>query len=190
MRAMAWRSPLSANFIKQTISSNDMQCEMCGKDSEKLKRGVVEGITMELCDVCMRYAKPAPKPVASNTQNRKFVKRSSPKVLEMESEEHIVDDYANIIKKKREQLQMPQKAFAKKLAEKESVIHTIETGRTEPPIPLARKIEKLLGIKLVEKETKDSTDKLSDYIKKSSPKGQRSEKMTLGDSITIRRRGR
>ena len=161
---------------------------MCGKNSEKLKRGVVEGITMELCDVCMRYAKPAPKPAASSPQDRKFVKRSSPKVLEMESQDHIVDDYASIIKKKREQLQMPQKAFAKKLAEKESVIHAIETARTEPPIPLARKIERLLGVKLVATETKDSSDKLSEYISKTSPKGQRSEKMTLGDMVKVRKR--
>lgn len=165
-----------------------MQCDMCGGESPKLSRGIVEGITMELCQNCMRYAKPAPKPVTSQKQN-KFVKRkSTSKVLEMESSEHIVDDYASIIKNKREKLQMPQKAFAIKLAEKESVIHSIESGKHEPPIALARRIEKLLGVKIIETETKDSSEKLSEFISKGSSKNQRSEKMTLGDMITIRKR--
>ena len=165
-----------------------MQCEMCGKNQDKLSKGLVESITMSLCSNCMRYAKPVPKSSISPMSSNKFVKKSSPKVLEMESSEHIVDNYADLIKKKREQMQLPQKAFALRLAEKESVIHSIETGRSEPSISLAKRIEKLLGIKLVQTEEKDSSDKLSEYIKKSSPKGQRSDKMTLGDMITIRKR--
>ncbi|MFP4656330.1 MAG: multiprotein bridging factor aMBF1 [Candidatus Woesearchaeota archaeon] len=165
-----------------------MQCEMCGKELEKLDKGIVEGITMDLCQNCMRYAKPAPKKPASSQGRNRFVKRQAPKVLEMESTERVVDDFAEIIKNKRESLQMPQKAFAKRLAEKESVVHSIETGKHEPPVSLAKRIERLLGVKLVVKEEKDSTEKLSDYVKKSTQKGQRSDKMTLGDMISIRKR--
>ncbi len=164
-----------------------MQCDMCGTGTDNPKKGDVEGIVMNLCSSCMRYAKPVkekPKKVINNN----LVKKKTPKLLEMESSEHIVDDFAERITKKRRELQMPQKAFAVKLAEKESVIHSIETGKHEPDLSLAKKIERLLGIKLIEKETKDSSEKLDEYVKKNS-KQSKSDKMTLGDMITIRKRG-
>ena len=79
---------------------------------------------------------------------------------------------------------MSQKAFAIKLAEKESVIHSIENGKHEPSILLAKKIEKLLGVKLVSEEFESDED----ILKKLSSPNKNSDKMTLGDSITIRRR--
>ena len=60
-----------------------------------------------------------------------------------------------------------------------TVINNIETGKFEPPIKLAEKLEKFLGIKLVNEVT------LEGY-KSASPSPASSEGMTLGDMIKVK----
>ena len=47
-------------------------------------------------------------------------------------------------------MHLKQEELARRLAEKESVIHHIESGNFVPSLALARKLEKCLGITLVE----------------------------------------
>ena len=96
-----------------------------------------------------------------------------------ESEEKIeilVENFAQIIKLKRESRGLSQRDFANKINEKESVIHKIETGNYEPVLPLARKLEKFLGVKLVEEYIEDSQK-----FKENKEQG-----FTLGDFINIK----
>jgi len=67
-----------------------------------------------------------------------------------EQQQFIVSDYAVRIKSAREKKGLPQKEFAMQLTLKESLLHKMESGHHEPDIALARKLEKLLGIQLVE----------------------------------------
>ena len=90
----------------------------------------------------------------------------------------ITPDYSELIKKKREKLGLKQEELAKKIAEKESIIHKIESGQFEPSVELARKLEKFLNIKLIEQheEVKVSLGK----------KGEGAA--TLGDVVVIRKK--
>ena len=90
-----------------------------------------------------------------------------------ESAELLVENYPDIIKKKRESMGLSQKDFANRINEKESIIHKIEIGAFEPQLSLARKLEKILGIKLVEEHLE----------KHETFKRKREEGFTLGDFI-------
>jgi putative transcription factor len=68
---------------------------------------------------------------------------------------------------------LSHKEFAARLNEKESIIHKLETGSFEPPIELARKLEKLLRISLVQE---DKDEKVA--VGKGTGGG-----MTIGDII-------
>jgi len=68
-----------------------------------------------------------------------------------EATEEIVEDYAKIIRAARERAGLPLSVVAERISEKESYIHAIEGGRLGPTLEVARKLEKELGIKLVEK---------------------------------------
>ena len=166
---------------------------MCGKEVDSLSKGLVEGVAMSLCSVCIKYGKLIPK-VQSPSKKASVpskLYRNKQVIKEMESQEHVVDDYSDVIRNTRQKVQMPQKALAVKLAEKESVIHSIETGRHEPSISLAKKIERLLNVKLVVEEVTSDDDELKDLISSSKSSGSsKSDSMTLGDAIVFRKRNK
>ncbi len=78
-----------------------------------------------------------------------FKSKSLPKLEEAETD-FLVEGFGQAIKRARDQRQWHQRELAQKLNEKESIISKIETGKFEPDAKLARKLEKLLGIKLIE----------------------------------------
>ena len=85
----------------------------------------------------------------------------------------IVSNYPEIIRGKREQLGLKQEEFAKKISEKVSIVHHLEIGKLEPSIELAKKLEKLLRIRLVE----------TIEVEKEEIKQEEGEVMTIGDLI-------
>ncbi|MBW2988150.1 multiprotein-bridging factor 1 family protein, partial [Candidatus Woesearchaeota archaeon] len=101
---------------------------------------------------------------------------------EPEKIETIVPDFAQIIRKKREQMGLKQEEFAKRINEKESLIHKIETGTFTPSIKLARKIERFLHVKLVQEEVVAARPV---GFKKTEASG-----LTLGDAIKIRKKSK
>ena len=55
----------------------------------------------------------------------------------------VVGDFATRVRKAREKLGLKQEDFAKKIKEKESIVHKLETGEFKPNLDLAKKLEKI-----------------------------------------------
>lgn len=150
-------------------------CEMCGNE-EQLYKTSIEGSELNVCKQCSKYGKvikkiQEPKKV-EKPKEKKTIQKEEPEITQI-----INPEFSQLIKKKRESLNLSQKEFAKKINEKESLIHNIESNRFEPNIKLAKKIEKFLKIKLIE-EYKEETQKLM--------KGK-SETLTIGDFIKVKK---
>lgn len=64
----------------------------------------------------------------------------------------IREGFSSIIKRTREKLGLTQEELGRKLGEKTSLISKLETGKLKPSIPLARKIEHILKVKIIEEE--------------------------------------
>ena len=122
-----------------------MPCEICGKE-EKLVKAMVEGIELEVCHSCGAFGTVSTQQAASRQ-----VRKSVVLPQELEEEENIVQDVAARMKQARESKGWTQAELAQKLNEKISVLRAIETGAHYPNILLARKIEHILHITLVEK---------------------------------------
>ena len=143
-----------------------MICEMCGRDNELIV-SLVEGTELNVCPNCARFGK--------------LIRKTKPEILkkeriiaaEKEIIEVIVPDYASKIRNKREGLGLKQKELAEKIAEKEALVHKLETGIVEPSIKIAKKLEKFLKIKLVEEQEQTAESFIS-------PKR---EGYTLGDFL-------
>jgi putative transcription factor len=144
-----------------------MQCEICGKEA-KLVSAIIEDVKMNVCSECASFGKVLRQPVEPTE-----IKAGKTKKPEEEKVEIIVPDFARKIRKAREKLGLEQEKFGQKLGIKESIIHKIETGDFKPSIEMARKMEKILNIKLVMEYSEE---------KKTYAAGE-SEGFTIGDLI-------
>jgi len=149
-----------------------MHCELCGKDAE-LFTAVVEGTQLKVCAPCGRFGKVIRRAEQPALAAKKPMRAESAMV------EHIVSDYSQRIKAAREKLSLSQEDFAKHITQKESLVHKMETGHFEPPIDLARKLEKLLRITLV--EVRDASPA---YVREKETK---TEGLTIGDILKLKR---
>ncbi|MCS7143330.1 MAG: multiprotein-bridging factor 1 family protein [Aigarchaeota archaeon] len=62
----------------------------------------------------------------------------------------IVDEYGSRIREARERLGLTREELASRIQEKASYVKKIENGEAKPSVSLARKIERVLKIKLLE----------------------------------------
>ena len=155
-----------------------INCDLCGKVDEQLNRTLIEGVELSVCGACSKFGKIlAPVKRYSPKEQHKMIQRAQPQAQKEEKIEILVENYADLIKKRRESVGLSQKDFAMKLNEKESMIHHIETGAFEPTLEMARKLERILGIKLVEEH--EETHQMQ--------KIKREEGFTLGDFIKIKK---
>jgi putative transcription factor len=145
---------------------------MCGKQAE-LFTAVVEGTQMMVCANCGSFGKVLRKVQPPAASKPAFIRREPVQV------EQVVSDYAQRIKAAREKRGMTQEDFAKLVTVKESLIHKMETGQFEPPIDIARKMEKALHITLVEVREESAAAP--------APKGEKSEGLTIGDIMNLKR---
>ena len=153
-----------------------MKCEICG-NKEAENNVIVEGTRMQLCIACSKMGKSVGRIRSQQQQARRPVEKYVPEQKE-DPVEMLVANYGSLIKAAREKLGYKQEDFAKLLHEKESNLHAIETGHREPRIDLARKMEKILSIKLVEQYEEKA---------KASAKGH-DEPMTIGHMIQFKTR--
>ena len=144
-----------------------MVCELCGKEAP-LITAIVEGSQMEVCVPCGKFGKIIRKPSQAAAQKTRTATK--------EIVETVTSDYAAKVHQARETSGMTQAEFAKALNEKESVIQKLENGAFHPPLAMARKLEKLLKITLVQVEEDEQVETAK---KESAP-------LTIGDLINLK----
>ena len=145
-----------------------MACEICGLDG-KMFKAIVEDAELKVCQGCSKFGKVVGQ---INEPQQKMQKM----IAEPEKTYILVDNFPETIRKKRESLNLTQEEFAKKISEKESLVHKIESGSLEPSLQLAKKIERFLSIRLIEEYEEKPEKKKSIKL----------EGFTLGDFIKIK----
>jgi len=140
----------------------------------------VDGVEMVLCASCyMKLLRSGrAKPLKRREPPRRVAQRI-PKARSLSIAEYeIVDDYYDRIRTAREERGLSTKELAMKLRISESLLRKIEQGKIKPSIDLAKRMEKLLGIKL-----------LVPTEEPEGPVGSEGEENypTLGDIVVVRR---
>ncbi|MBR9690661.1 TIGR00270 family protein [Candidatus Woesearchaeota archaeon] len=157
-----------------------MQCDMCGAQSQ-LFRAEVEGVELNVCQSCSKFGNVIEKAKSKEekkVEEEKLTKRIVQlKKQKEESPERVVADYGKIIRGKRESMGLKQEDFARKLSEKVSVIQKMEIGAFKPSISLVRKLEKILGVALVEKP------KVDENKQETVEHDLESKEFTIGDFV-------
>ncbi|HLC52107.1 MAG TPA: multiprotein-bridging factor 1 family protein [Candidatus Nanoarchaeia archaeon] len=145
-----------------------VECEMCGSPS--ILKAKVEGVGLNVCKSCSKYGEieiSYHPPLSKN-----YLKEEEPPMK-------LIDSFSKVLIKIRQNLGLTQEEFAKSLNERESIIAKWEKGNITPDLRTVRKLEKIIGTKLLEKDKTDSEINNS---------GSSSDELTLGDFIRVRKR--
>jgi len=145
-------------------------CEICGRKGVKAIV-LVEGARLTACGGCARGKKilyfleerEAPGGPVEVPRKR------------TEETEEIADDYAERIKKARQKMGLSTAVVAERINEMESYLDRIERGKITPTFAVAKKLEKELNIKLIEK--------VQPSIAPSAGGSKRFSEPTLGDML-------
>ena len=144
-----------------------MECTICGKETGKLNKAMVEGSLVEVCDKCVKFGELLSKPASYKTIVRKIELK--------EPEEEIISDYGKLVAKARWGKGLTREEFAKRISEKESTIRRIEDEQMEPDEKLIKKIENFLSIQLTQH-----------YKEEGRLKGKKKKsELTLGDIVEL-----
>ncbi len=141
-----------------------MNCELCGRVIDHYHEVIIDGVTMKVCSECAKYGtevkrKQVPvqrEQVQPAVQRKNFITiPSTPPRRRLtaspdDSDEPIVD-FGKEIKRRREEMGLSQEELANKLQEKKNLIAKLEREEIKPDKQTARKIEKFMGIKILEK---------------------------------------
>jgi putative transcription factor len=166
-----------------------MQCEMCGetiRGTPKLVR--VEGAELQVCMKCEKFGTEvqqtkrrdvARPPAAPPRQGQPAVaipaeRRKRDLFDYMEGE--IVDDYAARIRKARMEKGLTTKDLAMQIKEREHLIKKIENNELMPEEDVRKKLEKVLGIRLIDAPVTEAEKRVPGKL---AP--------TLGDLTIIRK---
>lgn len=147
-----------------------MQCEMCGRDSV-LVEAIIEGSLLSVCRNCASFGNVVRLPTKGEVIKTR--------IDDKDDEELIVEDYNLRVKKARESKKLTQEDLAKYVAEKESVIHRVESGQFEPTLELAKKLEQFLRIKLIKNYKREEKKENKNINLKNSS-------LTIGDVLKIK----
>src|SRR3989338_4102215 len=117
------------------------ECETCGKNVEQLLRAVIEGSHVYVCNICSKHAETVEevRPIQRTMHVKQKITISEPSIN---------PEFSYIIKNAREKAGFTRKQVAEKIKERELVIERIERGNI-PEEKVARKLEKILGIKIL-----------------------------------------
>jgi len=148
------------------------RCDMCGTETN-LVVATIEGTEMNVCNECGKFGKVIRR-IQEPRQAPSPIMKKQP---EEEKVERVVGGYGKQIKESREKKGLTQEEFAKKINEKVSLIHKIESEHQVPSISLAQKIGKFLGIVLIEQEKPQE----GNFSKSTS------DALTIGDLIKLKK---
>jgi putative transcription factor len=167
-----------------------MQCEMCGETIRGIAKLVrVEGAELQVCGRCEKFGTAVQQPKrtdvrlpAAGTGTAKRPATPPPATAYRKRdmfdymEGEIVDDYSERIRHAREAKGLSQKDLALQMMERELLVKKIEKGELVPEDAVRKKLEKALGIRLLESVAPDSEKKAKDVL---AP--------TLGDVTIIKK---
>lgn len=145
-------------------------CEVCGKP-EVFGVVEIEGAKLSVCRACAYGKKIIYYLEEENTGENARQSAAKQKPIEVED---IVEGYGKLIREAREKIGLPIAVLAEKIKENRRYMERIEREEVKPTLATAKKIEKELGIKLIEKSVE---------VAPSVGQKKKSAEPTLGDLL-------
>lgn len=161
------------------MGEEEIYCEMCGSLIRgKPFKALVDGTEMILCANCynklMKSGRALPAPERKIEQKKA---EKPKKTFKSVDQFEIIEGYGEEIRKGRESKGWTQAVLAQKLKISEASLKKIESEKVKPSIDLAKKIEQILKVRVLQPVEFDEGEESS-----LSP-----DKVTFGDVVVVRR---
>ena len=130
-----------------------MQCELCGMESSGCRPALVDDVRMMLCPGCMKHGKGVKEVAPVNVQKSILgrIRRPRERDVYVEMDKALVSGWNDLIKKARKKKGISREKLGFNIGERTITISKIENGDLRPSDEVVGKLEKELGITLVEK---------------------------------------
>ncbi len=147
-----------------------MRCEICGVEIQPLYEVIYKGRRGLACPECIdKYGLIKVKHISQPFTRRKSVakpkattpivspptKRRRVSLKSLDDEMEYVENYGDLIKRGREALGLTQADLARELRVKVSYIKKVEAGILPPTPEIARRLEKILNVKLFKEASEE-----------------------------------
>ena len=152
----------------------DLFCDICGRTPVRAQI-LLEGAKLLACGSCARSGKIIQR-IDEEDGAPLVMGQSGSSTPGFDSGEDIVDGWGRIIREGRDRIHLPLSVVAERINEKESYLAHIESGQVSPSLEMARKLEKELKIRLIEKSLSSVSPSVASGGKYSPP--------TLADLLT------
>jgi putative transcription factor len=148
------------------------ECDICGKPATTA--AIIEGAKLSVCARCASYGQEIRAPTFRKPN-------ASRPIAELE----VVDGYGRLVRQSRERTGLSRQDLARKLFILENVLERIENEHLKPNEAVAKKLEKELGIVLLEEKKQDDGRSFSatPSFSKGSGRG-----LTLADMVEIKKK--
>ena len=133
---------------------------------------------MNTCNECSKFGKVQREPPRPQGQFRRTSSGPGRKFRSTKPSYEVIEDYNKVVRESREKKGWSREELAEKIYEKVSVINRIESGRMIPDMKLSRKLEKILGITILEK----TDETIAEEVSSRNVRGA-----TIGDIARIKR---
>lgn len=141
-------------------------------------RTKIDNSIMLTCNDCSKFGK-VQRETPPQTQRRGRAPTSRRRSYRsQEPTQEVVEDFHKLIREAREKKGWSREELGEKTYEKVSVINRLESGKMIPDLKLARKMEKVLKITLLEKTDQAQIDDLN---------AAQLRKATIGDIARIKK---
>ena len=160
-----------------------MICEICGAEVRHITTVIVDRATLDVCDRCARFGKPVesrPTSEKGRVTPRRATGSRKASAGKTRSDFDVVDGYGGLIRSARERKGLTQEDLGKRVNEKNSTIHRLESESLAPSIALAKKLERFLKIHLLEKAGLE--EEIETAVHSSN------DNITLGEMIRVRKK--
>ena len=148
------------NYIS-VVGMEHMICEMCGKDVPATKPVFIERTKLNLCGACARFGDeqreskgvaqkgPSAQAIEQRLQSRER-RMQTRDIYSGKESRHLMDEYGEAIRTARMRKGLSQEDFAASIGIKKGMLSKIEANDLIPEDKLVARIEKALGISLME----------------------------------------
>ena len=126
----------------------ELSCDICGATPIRAQI-LLEGAKLLACGRCARSGKILQYFDDEEEAERPHI-MSAPPPKSIGREDEIVEGFGGIIHKARQKKNLTIEQLGLNIQEKANFLHAIETERLKPTVAVAKKLEKELGIKLIE----------------------------------------